>query len=523
MSELPRGWVDCQLSDIVEIAPAFDRDLIHPSRNVHFIPMAAVEAETGNIDVAATRPYEEVRTGYTSFTSGDVLFAKITPCMENSKMAVVPALPLTVGFGSTEFHVLRPRADISASFVYYFVSARTFRQAAERNMTGAVGQRRVPRKYLEDHPISLPPLPEQRRIVAKMEELFSGLDDAEHSLTAARQQLGLYRQSLLKAAFAGHLTARWRAANKDKLETPAALLERIRTERESWYETEHAEWKRQCHSWERSEKIGPKPSRIARYVTPAAISNDELTALPVLPEGWAYVRLSEIAHVSSGMSVSKSRKYEDPIEVSYLRVANVQRGYLDLSEIKEMPVEKTRLQSLALRELDVLFNEGGDRDKLGRGWVWENKIVPCVTQNHVFRATLFQVSEPRAKLLSHWGNSYGQDYFLEEGKQTTNLASINQTVLKSLPVPLIPREEMNILFSHLEIASSVIDATEAEIATNLQKIASLRQAILKRAFAGRLVPQDPADEPAAALLERLRASTPACARRRPKSTRKVSA
>src|SRR5690606_25655031 len=141
--------------------------------------MPAVEAETGRIDVSGRRPFAEVKSGFTPFASGDVLFAKITPCMENGKMAVVPDLPHGVGFGSTEFFVLRPTAAIDAKLL---VSSAAFRQEAQHHMTGAVGQKRVPKRYLETKPSPLPPINEQRRIVEKIETLFAELDKGEEYL-----------------------------------------------------------------------------------------------------------------------------------------------------------------------------------------------------------------------------------------------------------------------------------------------------------------------------------------------------
>ena len=172
-----------------------------------------------------------------------------------------------------------------------------------------------------------------------------------------------------------------------------------------------------------------------------------------------------------------------------------------------MQVERSQLASLALRKYDVLFNEGGDRDKLGRGWVWDGAISPCITQNHVFRATLYKAKEAAAKLLSHWGNSEGRDYFDKGGKQTTNLASINKTVIGALPVPFIPDDEAAILFSRLEAALSTLDVNLIEVDSALSKISVLRESILKKAFSGQLVPQNPSDEPASALLARLRAQS----------------
>lgn len=379
---------------------------------------------------------------------------------------------------------------------------------------GGAGLQHVTKGRFEETLIEVPPLPEQHRIVARIEELFSELDASVESLTKARALLGLYRQSLLKAAFQGKLTADWRAANPDKLEPPETLLFRIRQERDKWYQHELEIWRERCSVWEQTGMLGPRPSGPDSYVASSPLQPDDLAKLPELPDGWVYTRLNELAAVGSGMSVSKGRELADPIEVAYLRVANVQRGHLDLDVLKTMPVEKSQVPSLALRVNDILFNEGGDRDKLGRGWVWEGAVDPCITQNHVFRATLFSSSEATAKLVSHWGNSNGQDYFEKGGKQTTNLASINKSVLKALPVPVIPQDEAEELFARLESALSVVDTTEVEITTSLIRIAALRQSILKRAFSGRLVAQDPSDEPASALLARLQSQTPTTPARR---------
>ena len=221
------------------------------------------------------------------------------------------------------------------------------------------------------------------------------------------------------------------------------------------------------------------------------------------------------------MSVSQARTYDDPVEVPYLRVANVQRGRLDLIEMRTMSVERSRLDELRVKTGDVLFNEGGDRDKLGRGWVWSGQVDPCITQNHVFRATPISTSITVPEFISHWGNAFGQDFFHLTGKQTTNLASISKATLSSLPVPVPPVAEQREIVRVLDEQFAGIERNEREIDGALRKSAILRQAILHRAFTGRLVPQDPSDEPASQLLARLRAEravAPARARQ-PRSDR----
>ncbi len=360
--------------------------------------------------------------------------------------------------------------------------------------------------------ILVPPLNEQLRIVEKIEELFSELDKGVESLKTARAQLNVYRQAVLKHAFEGKLTAQWREENKDKLEKPEQLLARIKQERGARYERQLKEWKAAVKGWEERGKPGKKPAMPSQFKPPRDITPEEIEPLPSIPKRWCFVRLCEVAQVGSGMSVSAARNIDNPIEVAYLRVANVQRGFLDLSDIKYMSIEKYQLASLQLKDWDVLFNEGGDRDKLGRGWVWQAEITPCITQNHVFRASPYLTSESNSKLLSHWGNTFGQKYFNKTGKQTTNLASINKTVLSEFPVPLIPAEEQDEIHKQIDWTMTILDAQERDISVALDQADVLRQSILKRAFSGSLVKQDSGDEPASVLLDRIKAEREAAAK-----------
>lgn len=249
----------------------------------------------------------------------------------------------------------------------------------------------------------------------------------------------------------------------------------------------------------------------AKYAEPEEPDTSEL---PELPEGWSVARLDMIASLKGGITKDSKRKSSEFRSVPYLRVANVQRGYLDLTEIKEIEASEEAIRDLALQYGDVLFNEGGDLDKLGRGWIWENQIPECIHQNHVFRARTY-LPEMASRLISYWGNSFGQLYFMRVGKQTTNLASINLSKLSEFPVPLPPLAEQAEIVREVEARISTLDNLEITLTHELKRAERLRQSLLHRAFTGRLVPQDATDEPAAALLARLRetAAVPAKGRK----------
>jgi type I restriction enzyme S subunit len=151
----------------------------------------------------------------------------------------------------------------------------------------------------------------------------------------------------------------------------------------------------------------------------------------------------------------------------------------------------------------VLFNEGGDRDKLGRGWVWREQIANCIHQNHVFRLRPY-LPELQPELVSHHGNTFGKLWFRIAGKQTTNLASINMTMLRAFPVPVAPAKEQHVIIEQIQVQLGNLDQHERATDLAMKLSTAQRQNILRAAFAGRLLPQEPSDEPARKLLGRIR-------------------
>jgi type I restriction enzyme S subunit len=321
--------------------------------------------------------------------------------------------------------------------------------------------------------IPIAPIVEQNRIALRIDELFTEIADGEAALSRAGDDLETWRRALLKAAVTGELTRQWREDNKPS-ETGADVLARVARRRSAYKTTKN-----------RSRK-------------PLVEELDEGDDLPQIPDIWAWASLGQLGDIVGGVTVDKKRQPSEPVTVPYLRVANVQRGHVDLSEIKVVTVERSSATALRLKKGDILLNEGGDRDKIGRGWVWNEEIKDCIHQNHVFRVRLFD-NGLNPYFISHYANEMGRRFFVEKRKQTTNLASISMSKISQLRIPIPPIAEMNEAMRILE--ELVVAAEDVEAELNAASLANAaRQSILKAAFEGRLVGHEPGNESADRLL-----------------------
>jgi type I restriction enzyme S subunit len=180
LQELPAGWEWVRLGEVGIMSP---RNTASDNEIVGFVPMSLVSDTFGSYPQNEERPWGEIKKGYTHFANGDVVLAKITPCFENGKSGVIRGLPNGFGAGTTELHVIRPiRDEVGPEYIWVFFKSPRFREAGEDQMTGTAGQKRVPRAYVESSLLPLPPLAEQKRIVAKVDELMALCDDFEAKL-----------------------------------------------------------------------------------------------------------------------------------------------------------------------------------------------------------------------------------------------------------------------------------------------------------------------------------------------------
>lgn len=342
--------------------------------------------------------------------------------------------------------------------------------------SGSTNQIELNRSTVVSTRVRVAPLPEQKRIADKLDALFARVDTCRERLDRVSNILKRFRQSVLAAATSGELTREWRQERGLDGDVQSFLFE---------------------------------GSEVIRHFS--------------FPASWSARRLADIATITSGVTKDSKKQSADFAELPYLRVANVQRGYLDLSEVRTIRVPPDRVSELLLRAGDILFNEGGDIDKLGRGWVWNDELPACVFQNHVFRARLLDPAfEPR--YFSWYGNSRGYEYFMARGKQTTNLASINKSVLSALPVAVPPADEQVEIVRRTNQLLQFADSLERRCGMAAAQVIALTPSILAKAFRGELVPQESSDEPASMLLEKLKATQANTAaepsRIRPKTQRK---
>jgi type I restriction enzyme S subunit len=371
--------------------------------------MSAVDERHGTIARPEIRPYGEVCRGYTYFEEGDVLFAKITPCMQNGKHAIARGLIDGIGFGSTEFHILRPGPLITSDWIHRFIRQPAVLREATAHFTGSVGQQRVPERFLASLAIPLPPLPDQRRIAAILGEQMAAVERAR---TAAEAQL--------EAAKA----------------LPAAYLRAV-------------------------------------FDSPEA-------------QTWPRRRLGEIAAVSGGIQKSPSRTPRS-FHRPFLTVRNVQRGWLDLSEVERFEITPEELLRYRLQEGDLLIVEGnGSLQHIGRNAVFNDEVEDCVHQNHLIRVRV-NGSHCSPEFVSCFLNSdIGKEQMVRKAGTTTGLHTLSVSKVEQLEVPVPPMSEQQHIMATLDRQLNVTDQACQALEEQIDVINRLPATLLLRAFAGEL-------------------------------------
>jgi type I restriction enzyme S subunit len=346
--------------------------------------------------------------------------------------------------------------------------------------------------------VKFPPLPEQKRIVAKIEEMFSDLDNSVANLQKVKAHLKTYRQAVLKYAFEGNLTAVWRAAYEP---LPAEnLVKQINAEREKNYQQQLTEWEQRIKDWEKSGKKGKKEIKPKKPKELPPLTEAELTEIPNLPKGWSWIKLGSLIDQPK-YGTSKKCSYEAG-EIGVLRIPNIIKNKISSSDLKYAEFGDEEINTYNLKSGDLLIiRSNGSLNLVGKC-----ALVTSNQEQFLFAGYLVRLrpiySRIRSKYLLYIFSSYLLRKQIEfKAKSTSGVNNINSNEIKNLVLPLCSISEQNKIVQEIESRLSVADKLEETINESLQKAEALRQSILKKAFEGNLVPQDPNDEPAEKLLE----------------------
>lgn len=428
-------------------------------------------------------------------------------------------------------HVLKGKEGICSN--HYLLYA--LNQTDYRGYANGTTRLKLTQSAMRRIPVNLAPLKEQHRIVAKIAELFSELDKGVEYLKTAQAQLKVYRQALLKHAFEGKLTVQWReqrrakqsvapakagaqplndmdsrptlsrglalrgndevgSKNDEPLETAADLLKRIQQERAQRYQ-------QQLTDWESSGKQGSKPNP-PKSLPP--LTAEELAELPELPEGWTWCKLGNfISSIDAGKSFKCDEREPRTDEIGVAKVSAVTWGEYDESESKTCTDSSKENNAYLIRSGDFLLSRANTIDLVGACVIARKVTKKIMLSDKTLRIVLEGFSQEY--FLQYLRSRIGRNQImkLSTGNQES-MRNIGQDRIRSIAVSICSEEEADAVIEALASRLSEADQLDQTITTSLQQAETLRQSILKKAFSGQLVPQDPNDEPASELLARIK-------------------
>ena len=491
MSErvLPEGWVSTTLGELCELNL---KQKLDDELEVGFMPMSGVPTTFHDKPKFETRKWEAVKKGYTQFKDGDVLFAKITPCFENGKATVVEGFPCGWGAGSTEYHVLRPRAEaVDPRLLLALVRTKDFLNNGELNMSGSVGHKRVPKEFVAGYSFPLMSAEEQKIIAEQLDSLLAQVNNLKARLEAISAILKRFRKSVLKAAVSGKLTESWR--DDDGISEDASSLKK------RWLEERRSDfYKLQQQLVDCGKQRGLK-----KFKEPVAADVDMLSI--DLPKGWCAVSVSEYAECLDNYRVPVKKERRAGSEKLYPYFgANGEVDRVDEYIFDDDLVMVTEDETFYGREKPIAYRYTGK--------CWVNNHV------HVLRAPTKQANDYLCYSLMYYN-------VLPWLSGTTGRAKLTQAALNSMPITLPPEEELNEIVHRVDQLFAFADQVEQQVANAQARVDKLTQSILAKAFRGELTAEWRAENPelisgehsAEALLERIKAEK---AKQKPAKTRR---
>jgi len=459
-AQLPKGWVLTKLGDLIE--PSKEKANPTKEQNTSYIGLEHIEKDTGKL--LKFGKSADVRSQKNRFHRGDLLYGKLRPYLNKVHIAEFD------GICSTDIIVFPTNSWLSNKFMLYRFLNKDFVKYTNQNMSG-VQHPRVDFSSIARFELGLPPISEQNRIASKVEELFSFFDAGVESLRKVQAQLKRYRQAVLKYAFEGKLTEEWRKTHKDQIE-PATKLQIEKAKQQ------------------RKRRLGDDSKNIAD--------------LPKLPENWIWVQLASCSSVVSGYAF-KSEDFCKDGDVPVVKIGNIGysefvdqgREYLPfafINQFREYVVEPDTILMTLTRPVTNNTLKICVYPKDARTGLLNQRVAMIKPYEMIVKEFLF----------ANMQSSFFRNQVLE-GMSETLQPNLSPITLETFIVPLPPLPEQKEITREIECHFSVSKNVELVLQRSIEQEERLRQSVLKVAFEGKLALQDPSDEPAEKLLERIRA------------------
>ena len=440
LSDLPDGWVWTALEEVIQIIDYRGRTPPYSSEGIPHLRSSNIKNGKiiwNDLKYVTEETYDKYMTRGLP-RQGDLLFTTEAPLGE---VAFAPNKKFSL---AQRIMILRPFEDIiKPEFLLYQIQAGSFQERLRISETGSV-VKGISSRNFKPFPIIISPLPEQHRIVVKIEELLTKLDAGINALYKVQSQLKRYRQSVLKSAFEGKLTEAWRVEHQGETEPTVP------------------------------------------------IADD-------LPNGWTWTTVEKIAQqIHYGYTESATN---DPIGPKFLRITDIQNNSVNWDSVPYCRIDEVKQQQYLLKENDLVFARTGAT--VGKSFLIQGSIPDAVFASYLIRIVLKK--EINAKFVYTFFQSQSYWMQIHQGKVGSGQPNVNAKILSQITLPLPPLPEQQAIVSEVESRLSVADEVEKTVTAELKRAEQLRQSILKKAFSGKLVSQDPNDEPASVLLKRIKA------------------
>ena len=422
IGEIPEGWEITRLKYLADFEPTCDTSYLTDESKITYTPMECVK--NGGFENRSAL-YGNLSHTLTPFQNGDIAMAKVTPCFENGNIAIMDNLFSGFGLGSSELFIFRPKS-ISTRYFFYWLQNKAFVARPCSTMTGTGGLKRISPSFIRNCPVHCPSTDEQTKISDYLDAKCSEIDDLLTSVHSSIEEYKKLKQAVITQA----------------------VTKGVRGEREM--KDSGVEW------------IGE------------------------IPKEWRKTQLRHCATIKSGITLGKSHSKDTVlIERPYLRVANVQGGYVDLNDLAIIEVTPDEDLKYRLHSGDVLMTEGGDRDKLGRGCVWHGEIEPCLHQNHVFAVQTDETILLPEFLEYLTVSDVGRSYFDVTAIKTTNLACTSSSKVLAFTIPLPSIEEQIEIVKFIKKRSLELNKLIMKKELLVQELESYKKSLIYEVVTGK--------------------------------------